>query len=284
MPITVSVVMPFFRAQYFDEAIGSVRAQSYSPTEIIVVNDGAALQDAEHLRQYEGLRGIRILHQENRGVSAARNAGIAEATGDWLAFIDDDDEWEPDCLRLMTEYIEAHPDCRVLFHAVRVMGTDVVHHKGEVGLSDYLVAHPSPALPTCTMIHRKSFLRSGLFNPAVRMAEDYEAFLRLAMYNRFHYLDLPLTRRRKHDHNLSRRYDLLLHTRNAALFLYRDLYPNEEIRRSFARRLNSILAVAAFYRRDFRALPEILRYTHAQGASRMGMLFDAVKELWKNRG
>ena len=110
--------------------------------------------------------------------------------------------------------------------------------------------------------------------PAAARHVDYEAFLRLAMYNRFHYLDEVLTNRRKHENNLSSRYDVLSRTRNGVLSLYRDLYPSDDMRKGFARRLNSMFLVAAYYRRDFKAFPEILSYARAHGASRTGTLME----------
>lgn len=95
----VSVVIPFFRAEFFHETMASVFAQTRLPHEIIVVNDGSPAPDAEELREYE--RSARIIHRPNRGPAAARNTGVILAAGDWIAFLDDDDVWEPDRLEIL---------------------------------------------------------------------------------------------------------------------------------------------------------------------------------------
>ena len=99
-----SVVIPAFNAAAtLARAIESVQAQSWPAHEIIVVDDGSRDASAEIARQFGD--GVRLIQQANSGVSVARNAGAAAATGDWLAFLDADDWYAPDRIKLHAEWI-----------------------------------------------------------------------------------------------------------------------------------------------------------------------------------
>ncbi|MEZ5943495.1 MAG: glycosyltransferase family A protein [Planctomycetaceae bacterium] len=94
----ISVVIPAYKAvDFIGRAIDSVWAQTFSPFEVIVVNDGSPDDTAEVVRQRDGHR-VRLISQENAGPGAARNHGIREAQGDWIALLDADDTWAPDKL------------------------------------------------------------------------------------------------------------------------------------------------------------------------------------------
>lgn len=98
-----SVVIPAFNAAAtLARAIESVRAQSWSAHEIIVVDDGSTDATAEIAAGFDG---VRLIRQKNSGVSVARNAGAAAASGDWLAFLDADDWYAPDRIKLHAEWI-----------------------------------------------------------------------------------------------------------------------------------------------------------------------------------
>src|ERR1035438_5349058 len=100
----VSVVVPTFnRSRQVQSALKSVLAQTYPEFEVIVVDDGSTDGTAEALQQFISQRGgngkpIRYFFQSNQGQSAARNKGIAEARGEWIAFLDSDDVWLPEKL------------------------------------------------------------------------------------------------------------------------------------------------------------------------------------------
>lgn len=106
--VAFSVIIPAYNsAATIGRAIDSVLRQTYPAHEIIVVDDGSADSTRDEVARF-GDR-IRYLHQANAGVSAARNKGAHEATGDWLAFLDADDWYFPDRLRLHAEWIESDP-------------------------------------------------------------------------------------------------------------------------------------------------------------------------------
>ena len=103
----ISVVIPVYNvAPYLREALDSVIQQTYHQLEIIVVDDGSTDGSEIICEEYRSDSRIQIIHQENRGLSSARNAGLDRATGEYIAFLDSDDAFHPDFIRLMLEAIE----------------------------------------------------------------------------------------------------------------------------------------------------------------------------------
>ena len=129
-----SVVIPAFNsAATLVRAIESVRAQTWPAHEILVVDDGSTDATAEVAA---GCDGVRLIRQKNSGVSVARNAGAAAATGDWLAFLDADDWYAPDRLRLHAEWIAADAafdfltgDYEYRDEAGKQLGTSMAQHE-----------------------------------------------------------------------------------------------------------------------------------------------------------
>ena len=129
-----SVVIPAFNAaSTLARAIESVREQSRPAHEIIVVDDGSTDDTAEVARQFG--EAVRLIRQPNSGVSVARNAGAAAATGDWLAFLDADDWYAPNRIRLHAEWIaeDAKLDCLTGDYEYRddvgrLLGTSMEQH------------------------------------------------------------------------------------------------------------------------------------------------------------
>ena len=108
----VSVVAPAFeRREVLPRALDSVVAQTYGDWELIVVDDGSTDGTAEMVKQ--DYPDVHLVVQENHGVSAARNAGIAQARGEWIAFLDSDDAWLPEKLERQMKALEAHPGHRL---------------------------------------------------------------------------------------------------------------------------------------------------------------------------
>jgi glycosyltransferase involved in cell wall biosynthesis len=106
-----SIIIPLYnKSPYIADAIESVLAQTCSAWELIVIDDGSTDDGPQKVRRFDDAR-IRLLSQPNAGVSAARNAGIAHATGEWVAFLDADDRYHPKYLQALIGLAVAHPDC-----------------------------------------------------------------------------------------------------------------------------------------------------------------------------
>lgn len=92
----ISVVIPLYnKAHTIVNTLNTVFAQTFQDFEVVIVNDGSTDNSVEVIQQHFNDPRIRIIHQKNAGVSAARNKGILESRGEWISFLDGDDEWLP---------------------------------------------------------------------------------------------------------------------------------------------------------------------------------------------
>ena len=205
----VSVIVPTYnRGWVIGEAVDSVLAQQYSNYELIVVDDGSTDDTAAVLNAY-GSR-VRLLRQKNKGVSAARNAGIRSAAGSLIAFLDSDDLWLPSKLSQQVLFFEEHPDALVcqteetwIRNGVRVNPRK--RHRKPSGM----IFEPSLELclvsPSAVMMRRSLFDRVGLFDESLPACEDYDLWLRISCRIPVHRIPAALiVKRGGHSDQLSR--------------------------------------------------------------------------------
>lgn len=173
----VSAIIPTYNyGQFVCDAVDSVLAQTYPDVECVVVDDGSTDDTVERLARY-GDR-IRIISQENRGLSGARNRGIAEATGDYLAFLDADDRWSPNKTADQLLYMRAERfDASVCVHP-----TLDWWHGQPLAFSDCCFI--SPGFGSTGVVHRSVFDEVGLFDETLRSVEDREMMLRITRNGR----------------------------------------------------------------------------------------------------
>jgi glycosyltransferase involved in cell wall biosynthesis len=207
----ISVIIPTYnRASKVRSAVESVLAQAISDLEIIVVDDGSTDGTAHILRETYGGR-IRYFAQANQGQSVARNKGLEEARGEWIAFLDSDDLWEKDKLELQFKALEAfgpqcgacytdvrlinHPETRTLFE----MAEEGFHHSKNGGLNpdvlQILVRAPGAGMVVFlgSLVARADAIqKTGGFDPNLRFGEDTDFMFRLAMITGFCYVHKPL--------------------------------------------------------------------------------------------
>lgn len=206
----VTVVIPTFnRESVLSRAIRSVLAQTRAPEEIIVVDDGSTDTTVDSVRA--GFPEAVILTQENLGVSAARNHGIREASGEWIALLDSDDEWVAEKLERQLVELARHPDLRVC-HTDEIW---IRHHRrvnpkrrhAKYGGRIFQYCLPLCAMsPSSIVIHRSVFEDVGLFDEELPACEDYDLWLRICARYPVLYLDEPLVvKYGGHPDQLSRR-------------------------------------------------------------------------------
>ena len=177
----ISVIIPTFnRAWCVRGAVESVLAQRGVEVECILVDDGSTDGTREAL---EGLP-IRYFHQENRGPAAARNRGIAEARGEYLAFLDSDDLWIRDKSAVQERYLREHPDLLLVHCNERWIrnGRHLNQGKRHVrGGGDQFERSLELCCisPSSVMVRRELFDRVGLFDEAASPCEDYDLWLRV---------------------------------------------------------------------------------------------------------
>lgn len=185
----VTVVTPAYNlAKYIGEAVDSVLRQTFHDFEYLVIDDGSVDETANIVKAHAGDDPrFRLVEGENRGPSAARNAGIREAKGEHIAFLDGDDRWHPKFLERQLGLIRSlPPEVGAVFCRSRLMlenGTLIFfqwQRAGRYDFDDFLVSG-NPARNTSSLLIRKScFTEVGGFNEEMRYCEDIDMWLRIA--------------------------------------------------------------------------------------------------------
>ncbi|MGA2823587.1 MAG: glycosyltransferase [Bacteroidales bacterium] len=192
----ISVIIPVYNEeQYLSEALDSVRQQSYSPVEIIVIDDDSVDNSATIAKSYQT---VKYFFQSKSGVSVALNKGLGIASGDFFAFLDADDIWEERKLSLQMEALRKDPSLDAVFgHHRQFISRDVSRT-----IEDWRIL-PAP-FKGAMLIRRESFFRVGLFDISLTLG-DFIDWYKRAMEADLKFLMLPdiVMRRRIHDDNSS---------------------------------------------------------------------------------
>ena len=198
----VSVIIPTYqRANLVSKTIESVLAQTYTDYEIIVVNDGSTDNTREVLARFGDK--INVIHQENKGASAARNTGIMASQGRYIAFVDDDDLWVPKKLEKQVKSFESNPNIglvcsNMFFFKYNDVSADVAdvwaptsHPPGV--LQDWILLFIGDFILMPTVVVRRECLDEvGLFDQTLTSCEDYDLWLRIIEKFSVHFLNEPL--------------------------------------------------------------------------------------------
>jgi glycosyltransferase involved in cell wall biosynthesis len=207
-----SVIIPTYnRAHVLDRAINSVLSQTYKDYEIIIIDDGSDDHTQEVLRGYF-LDDFEVHIIENSGVSKARNLAVEKARGQWLAFLDSDDEWLEQKLQKQFDYIQANPDVP-LVHGEEIWirnGTRVnpmkKHQKG--GGNQFVASlHLCAISPSVAVMKKSVFDELGGFREDYPACEDYDLWLKLTSLHEVGFLaDHLIKKYGGHDDQLSQKF------------------------------------------------------------------------------
>jgi len=208
---SVSVILTTFnRKVAIVKAINSILMQSDQPAEVIVIDDGSTDGTESEIRKR--FSRIRYHWQDNSGISAARNQGIALARQKWIAFLDSDDEWLPGKLERQMSELKKKPQFRIC-------------HTNEIWIRNNLRVNPGKkhgksggniyekCLPLCVispssvLIHRSIFNQYGTFDTALPACEDYDLWLRICAHEEVLFINEPLlVKYGGHSDQLSKKY------------------------------------------------------------------------------
>jgi len=217
---TVSIIIPTYqRSHWVGEAIESVLAQTYKDYEIIVVNDGSTDNTAEVLNQFQDK--IKIIEQENKGGSAARNTAIDNSHGRYIAFLDDDDLWLPNKLEKQIALLEFNDKIGLIYSDMFWFNKKGVLPNTKAQASSLHLARlywmhflnfdflSSPTSST-VIVRRQALDEMGLFDESLTNCHDYDLWLRIGEKWLFYYLDEPLTMYRLSDTNMTKNRERVL--------------------------------------------------------------------------
>lgn len=215
-----SVIIPLYnKAPYIRKALESVLAQTYIDYEVIVVDDGSTDGSFTIVKQFidERLKvkgeenskaetngyklspiNYKLIRQANSGVSAARNNGVAQAQGEYLAFLDADDWWEPTYLERMAQLIKDYPDaglyaCNYVYykpgktHVALNIPTGYINYP-----NTYYESNAMPVWTGATMIPRKVYDEMGGFPFGIKLGEDFLLWAKIALHYPVAFLNEPL--------------------------------------------------------------------------------------------
>jgi glycosyltransferase involved in cell wall biosynthesis len=208
MPL-VSVVIPTYnRAHLIREALESVFSQTFKDYEVILIDDGST-DGTEAIIQEHYAGRLRYVKQKNTGISGARNRGIALAKGKYVAFLDSDDRWLPEKLQKQFDYMEAHPKTGLLCTKLAryEIGGDGKMEICPAGFPKHfseLLEGPNFIPTTTTMVRRECFEKTGVFDPALQVAEDWDLWIRIGKVYEMHCLDDILAEHRDHPQKTTR--------------------------------------------------------------------------------
>lgn len=204
-PPAISVVMPLYnKGEYVEQAVASVLASGSHILEVVVIDDGSSDDGPDRVRRMADPR-IRLICQANGGVSAARNRGIGEARGDFIAFLDADDYWTPEYIPRIVDLIGTYPNCGM--YATGYFSFDENGHKEmpsehmlRSGGKAQLVARffemwaRGNIFFTCSVvIPKKVFFEYGIFFPVNEsLGEDQDVWFRIAEQLPVSYCPRPL--------------------------------------------------------------------------------------------
>ncbi len=220
--VTISVVMPVYNVEaYIEQAIESVLAQTMQDFELIIIDDDGQDRSIDLARQFRDDR-IRIIQQNNRGLAGARNTGIRDARGKYIAFLDSDDFWDSRKLERHVKLMESKPDCGVSFSSslfVDENGQSLNRIQQPERKKDYDAAYVFIRNPigngSAPVIRRQvlkaiefavhSHAHRQYFDESLRQSEDVECWTRISLLTKttFMFIDEPLTCYRVNNGGLS---------------------------------------------------------------------------------
>ncbi len=214
----ISIVITCYNyANYVADAIFSALGQTYEKFEIIIVNDGSTDDSHDVISEFLPHPRIKYIKQENAGQANAKNTGIRKAKGDFIAFLDADDMWEPDKLEKQVRLF-TNPNIGVVYSRARYIDGNgnpldfklqnkyLQPRSGKVTewlLFDNFVPFSS------AVVRRECFEKVGLFDEALKMGIDWDLWLRISIHYEFDYIDEPfLIYRVGHAGQMSKNIDI----------------------------------------------------------------------------
>ncbi|MEO0757329.1 MAG: glycosyltransferase family 2 protein [Cyanobacteria bacterium J06648_16] len=211
----VSIIIPAFNAmKYLPATLENVAQQTFQDYEIIIVDDGSRDSIKEWAAQIDDKR-IRFFSQANAGSAAARNTGITHASGDFIAFLDADDLWDPTKLAKQVRTLEEDPQAGLVYCWVATIDANghpqgkIYRNSAEGDVWTSLIEHDLTECGSNPMVRRNCFDRVGKFDSNFAYAQTWEMWLRIADVFPFRVIEEPLVYYRFHSSNISKQWQTM---------------------------------------------------------------------------
>jgi glycosyltransferase involved in cell wall biosynthesis len=214
--LKVSVVIPAYNAMaYLPETVESVLRQTFTNFEVLIIDDGSSDQIVQWVSQISDPR-VRLISQENQGLSGARNTGIAHAQGEYVAFLDADDLWEPTKLEKQVHCLENKPAVGLVY-TWTVLVDEQGNPTGRVFISDaegdvwqQIVWDDVMSNGSTAMVRRCCFETVGVFDLNLGPAADRDMWIRIASRYPFAVIKEPLVFYRQHPNSMSKNRKIMI--------------------------------------------------------------------------
>lgn len=209
----ISVIIPTYNRSYcLERAIESVLSQSYKNFDLWIVDDGSTDETQELLKKYCDHPQVHLLKTENRGVSAARNYAAKLSDGQWLSFLDSDDEWLKDKLQKQVDFIKAHPSIRLVHgEEIWIRNGKRVNQKKVHKKSGGMIFKRALGLclisPSAVSLKRDLYFEHGGFDEDFIVCEDYDLWLKVTHKEEIGFIEDPIINKYGgHEDQLSAKY------------------------------------------------------------------------------
>jgi glycosyltransferase involved in cell wall biosynthesis len=206
----VSVIIPTCnRAELLRSAIESVLHQTFQDFEIVIIDDASRDHTPEVVTNFKDTRIKLIRHQVSQGAAEARNTGIMNSSGEYIAFLDDDDEWLPDKLQIQVDLLEnSSPEVGAVytnrFTIDRASGRVLHERNSKISLD---ISKGNFITTSSVLLRRKCFEEFGLFDKNIPAVEDYDMWFRMSKKFSFELIEKPLIKYYIHENNISFNYE-----------------------------------------------------------------------------
>lgn len=211
----ISVVIPAYNAMtYLPDTLNSVLGQTFTDFEVLIIDDGSTDHIQSWFAQSVIDSRVRLISQINQGLSGARNIGIKNAQGEYVAFLDADDLWVPTKLEKQTDWLDDNPAVGLIYNWTalidaegkptgRIMGGNVEGDVLQEILQHNIIDCPS------VLVRRQCFENVGLFDCTLRSVEDWDMWIRIARCYPFAVTKEPLVYYRQHPSNMSKNWQVM---------------------------------------------------------------------------
>jgi glycosyltransferase involved in cell wall biosynthesis len=231
----VSIIIPTYnRAYSLRLAIISVLNQTFHDFEIIVVDDGSRDNTHEVISEFSDGRIRYICHEVNKKEAGARNTGVVNSTGEYIAFIDDDDEWLPEKLEKQIDLLEN--SSRIVgcvytgFFAIeqysgRILYEVIPQKRGNI-FNDMFIDNWI-GTPSTVLLKKECFDKVGFFDEKIAYGPDYDMWIRLAKEFHIEYIAQPLVKYYIHERKLSTNYKIMISGKEVIIEKYKDFFESD---------------------------------------------------------